>query len=75
MTRHSCQVESGERRPDVNMTAPIVTGSPAGAIAAMAVVALGFLGIRGASTLAGVRWSWDPPRLNSLLSATLIFVE
>jgi len=51
MTRHSDQVESGERRPDVNMTAPIVTGSPAGAIVAMAVVAIGFLGIPEARPL------------------------
>ena len=51
MTRHSYQVESGERRPDVNMTAPIVTGNPAGAIVAMAVVAIGFLGIPEAPPL------------------------
>jgi hypothetical protein len=38
-------IESGERRPDMNMTALIVTGSPAGAIVAIAVLAIGFVGI------------------------------
>jgi hypothetical protein len=36
MTPHP--LESGERRPDMNMTALIVTGSPAGAIVAIALV-------------------------------------
>jgi hypothetical protein len=48
MTRHSYQVESGEHRPDMDMTALIVTGSPAGA---MAVVAIGFVGIPEARPL------------------------
>jgi len=43
MTVH--HIESGERRPDMNMTALVVTGSPAGAIAAIALVAIGFVGI------------------------------
>ena len=51
MTRHSYQFESGERRPDMNMTALIVTGSPAGAIVAIAVVAIGFLGVPAARPL------------------------
>ncbi len=38
MTVH--HIESGERRPDMNMTALIVTGGPAGAI-----VAIGLVGI------------------------------
>jgi hypothetical protein len=40
MTVH--HLESGERRPDMNLTALIVTGSPAGA---MALVVMGFVGI------------------------------
>jgi hypothetical protein len=43
MTVH--HVESGERRPDMNMTALIVTGSPAGAIVAIAILAIGFAGL------------------------------
>ena len=43
MTVH--HIESGERRPDMNMTALVVTGSPAGAIVAIALVVMGFLGI------------------------------
>ena len=43
MTVH--HVESGERRPDMNMTALIVTGSPAGAIVAIAILAIGFVGL------------------------------
>jgi hypothetical protein len=43
MTVH--HIESGERRPDMNMTALIVTGSPAGAIVAIAVLAIGFVGL------------------------------
>jgi hypothetical protein len=43
MTPHA--LESGERRPDMNMTALIVAGSPAGAIVAIALVVMGFLGI------------------------------
>jgi hypothetical protein len=42
MTVH--QIESGERRPDMNMTA-LVTASPAGAIVAMALVVMGFVGL------------------------------
>ncbi len=41
MVRH---IESGDRRPDMNMTALIVTGSPAGAIVAIAVLAIGLVG-------------------------------
>jgi hypothetical protein len=43
MTRHL--LESGERRPDLNMTALIVTASPAGAIVAIAVFVTGFAGL------------------------------
>ena len=43
MTVH--HIESGERRPDMNMTALVVTGSPAGAIVALALVVMGFVGI------------------------------
>ena len=43
MTIH--HIESGERRPDMNMTALVVTGSPAGAIVAIALVVMGFAGI------------------------------
>jgi hypothetical protein len=43
MTPHP--LESGERRPDMNMTALIVTGSPAGAIVAIALVVMGFVAI------------------------------
>ena len=43
MTRHP--LESGERRPDMNMTALMVTGSPAGAIVEIALVVMGFVGI------------------------------
>jgi hypothetical protein len=43
MNRH--RVESGERRPDMNMTALIVTGSPAGAIVAISVFVMGWAGI------------------------------
>jgi len=49
MTHHL--LESGERCPDMNMTALIVTGSPAGAIVAIAVVAIGFAGIPEARPL------------------------
>jgi hypothetical protein len=38
-------IESGERRPGMNMTALIVTGSPAGAIVAIAVLAIGLVGL------------------------------
>ena len=76
MTRHSYQVASGERRPDVNMTAPIVTGSPAGALVAMAVVAIGFVGIPEARPLLLASGGlgillW----LNSLLETPLILLE
>ena len=37
--------ESGERRPDMNMTALVVTGGPAGAIVAIALVVMGCVGI------------------------------
>jgi len=43
MTVH--HIESGERRPDMNMTALVVTGSPAGAIVAIALAVMGFVGI------------------------------
>jgi len=43
MTRH--YVESGERRPDMNMTALIVTGNPAGAIVAASMIVIGCVGI------------------------------
>jgi hypothetical protein len=43
MTPHP--LESGERRPDMNMTVLIVTGSPAGAIVAIALVVMGFVAI------------------------------
>jgi acetyl esterase/lipase len=43
MIRH--RVESGERRPDLNMTALIVTGDSAGAIIAVSLVVLGWIGI------------------------------
>ena len=43
MTVH--HIESGERRADMNMTALVVTASPAGAIVAMALVVMGFLGL------------------------------
>jgi len=43
MNRH--RVESGERRPDMNMTALIVTGSPAGAIIAISLFVMGWAGI------------------------------
>jgi len=43
MARHL--LESGERRPDMNMTALIVTGSPAGAIVAIAVFVIGCAGL------------------------------
>ena len=43
MTSHPLQ--AGERRPDLNMTALIVTGSPAGAIVAIALVVMGLVGI------------------------------
>ena len=36
---------SGERRPDMNMTALIVTGDAAGAIVALCVAVIGLLGI------------------------------
>lgn len=49
MTPHP--VESGARRPDMNMTALIVTGSPAGAIVAIALVVMGFVGIPEARPL------------------------
>jgi hypothetical protein len=38
-------LESGESRPDMNMTALIATGSPAGAIFAIAPEVEGFVGI------------------------------
>ena len=37
--------ESGERRPDMNMTALIVTGGPAGAIVAVGLLLMGWVGI------------------------------
>lgn len=40
--------DAGERRPDMNMTALIVTGSPAGAIVAVAMLVMGWVGIPGA---------------------------
>jgi hypothetical protein len=40
MTVH--HIESGERRPDMNMTALVVTGSPPRAIA---LVVMGFVGL------------------------------
>jgi hypothetical protein len=43
MTHH--RVESGERRPDMNMTALIVTGSPAGAIVAIGLLVMGWIGL------------------------------
>ena len=43
MTSHPLQ--AGERRPDLNTTALIVTASPAGAIVAIALVVMGFVGI------------------------------
>jgi len=43
MTLH--RVESGERRPDMNMTALIVTGSPAGAIIAVGLLVMGWVGL------------------------------
>jgi hypothetical protein len=43
MTVH--HLESGERRPDMNLTALVVTGNPAEAIVAMALVVMGFVGI------------------------------
>ena len=43
MTHH--RVESGERRPDMNMTALIITGSPVGAIVAIALFVIGWAGI------------------------------
>jgi hypothetical protein len=46
MIRH--RVESGERRPDMNMTALMVTGSPAGAIVAVSLLVLGWIGLREA---------------------------
>ena len=36
---------SGERRPDMNMTALIVTGDSAGAIIAVSLLVLGLVGI------------------------------
>lgn len=36
---------SGERRPDMNMTALIVTGDSAGAIIALSLIFLGLVGI------------------------------
>ena len=43
MTPHP--LEAGERCPGVTMTALIVTGSPVGAIVAIAIVVMGFVGI------------------------------
>jgi hypothetical protein len=43
MTRHL--LESSERLTDLNMTALIVTGGPAGAIVAIAVLLMGFRGL------------------------------
>jgi hypothetical protein len=43
MTRF--RLESGERRPDMNMTALIVTGDPAGAIIAVSLLVVGLIGI------------------------------
>lgn len=43
MTHH--YLESGERRADMDMAALIVTGSPAGAIVAIAILAIAFVGI------------------------------
>jgi hypothetical protein len=43
MTLH--RVESGDRRPDMNMTALIVTGSPAGAIVAIGLIVMGWIGL------------------------------
>jgi hypothetical protein len=43
MTTHPA--ESGERRPDMNMTALIVTGGPAGAIVAAGLVLMGLVGL------------------------------
>jgi len=71
MTPH--RLQSAERRPDMNMTALIVTGSPAGAIFAMALVVMGFLGLpRGASVSVGF-WSMRlAPRFDFLPEALLI---
>jgi len=49
MTVH--HIESGERRPGMNMTELIVTGSPAGAIVAIALLAMGFVGVPEARPL------------------------
>jgi len=43
MTVH--HIESGERRPGMNMTELIVTGSPAGAIVADRTSRMGFVGV------------------------------
>ncbi len=41
MTHH--HLESGERRADMDMAALIVTGGPAGAIVAIAILAIAFV--------------------------------
>ncbi len=43
MPRH--RLESGERRPDMNMTALIVTGGPAGAIVAIGMLIMAWVGV------------------------------
>jgi hypothetical protein len=67
MTVH--HIESGERRPDMNMTALVVTGSPAGAIVAIALVVMGFAGIPEAVDFWSMRLA---PRFDSLPEAPLI---
>ena len=72
MTVH--HIESGERRPDMNMTALVVTGSPAGAIVAIALVVMGFVGIPEVRFVSVGFWSMRlAPRFDSLPEAPLIF--
>lgn len=71
MTHH--HLESGERRADMDMAALIVTGGPAGAIVAIAILAIAFVGIRAARPFFfGVGQPRDSPRLSSLVEAPLI---
>ena len=45
----SFPLASGEHRPDINMTALLITGDPAGAIIAVGLLLIGLMGIPEAS--------------------------
>jgi hypothetical protein len=72
MTVH--HIESGERRPDMNMTALVVTGSPGGSDRSDRPCRNGFRrNPRGASVSVGF-WSMRlAPRFDSLPDSPLIF--